>query len=196
MNTAAHEFKKGEWVKFHELTHCSIDISFSGCHLRVYSRRVFQGKFMTSGMRRLTVLLLLLLGSILCTANQVAVVVDKANATGELTVAELTKILKGENHRWPDGKLVTVVLRDVSTPEMHTALQKIYKTSPEELKALIAAHKGSFVVANTDEELLKLVSGTPGAIGLIDVYSITNRVSVLKVEGKLPLQPGYVLKSN
>ena len=151
---------------------------------------------MTSGMRRLAVLLLLLFGSTLCAANQVAVVVDKANATGELTVAELTKILKGENHRWPDGKLVTVVLRDVSTPEMHTALQKIYKTSAEELKALIAAHKGSFVVANTDEELLKLVSGTPGAIGLIDVYSITNRVSVLKVEGKLPLQPGYVLKSN
>lgn len=151
---------------------------------------------MNSGVRSFTVFLLLLCVSTLCMANQVAVVVDKANGTGELTLPELTKILKGESHRWPDGKLITVVLRDVSTPEMHTVLQKIYKTSPEELKALIAAHKGSFVVAGSEDELLKLVSGTPGAIGLLDVYSITNRVGVLKIEGKLPLQPGYVLKSN
>lgn len=151
---------------------------------------------MTSDLRRLAALALLVSASTFCMANQVAVVVDKANGTGELTLVELTKILKGESHRWPDGKLITVVLRDVSTPEMHTVLQKIYKTSADELKALIAARKGSFVVAGSEEELLKLVSGTPGAIGLIDVYSITNKVSVLKIEGKLPLQPGYVLKSN
>jgi ABC-type phosphate transport system substrate-binding protein len=142
------------------------------------------------------VLLLLLLGSAVCVANQLAVVVDKANTTVELPLADLVKILKGESHRWPDGKAVTVILRDLTTPEMQTALQKIYKMPPEELKALIAAHKGTIVVANSEEELLKLVAGTPGAIGLVDVYSINNRVTVLKIEGKLPLQPGYALKNN
>jgi ABC-type phosphate transport system substrate-binding protein len=148
-------------------------------------------------MRHFSVLLLvLLLGSAVCVANQLAVVVDKTNATVELTLGDLVKILKGETHRWPDGKIVTVILRDPSTPETKIALEKIYKMTPEELKSLIAAHKGSIVVANSEEELLKLVAGTPGAIGLVDVYSINNRVSVLKIEGKLPLQPGYVLKSN
>lgn len=148
-------------------------------------------------MRYFSILFLaLLLGGAVCSAGQLAVVVDKANPTAELSLPDLAKILKGETHRWPDGKLVTVFLRDLSTPEMQTALQKIYKMPAEELKTLIAAHKGSIVVANSEEELLKLVSGTPGAIGLLDVYSINNRVSVIKVEGKLPLQPGYVLKGN
>jgi ABC-type phosphate transport system substrate-binding protein len=152
---------------------------------------------MTSGMRHLCALLLLVLASsIFCEAKQIAVIVDKANATVELSLPDLVKILKGENHRWPDGKLVTVILRDLSTPEMQAALQKIYKMQPDELKALIAAHKGAIVMANSEEELLKMVATTPGAIGLVDVYSITNRVSVLKIDGKLPLQQGYALKAN
>jgi|SRR5205809_4259512 len=152
---------------------------------------------MTCSMRHFPVLLLMLvLASAVGEAKQLAVIVDKTNTTADLSLADLVKILKGESSRWPDGKTVTVVLRNLSTPEMQTALQKIYKMPPEELKALIAAHKGSIVIANSEEELLKLVAGTPGAIGLVDVYSINNRVSVLKIEGKLPLQSGYVLKTN
>ena len=150
---------------------------------------------MTSGLRHMCLLLLLVLaGGMVCEAKQLAVVVDKANTTAELTLPELVKLFKGENHRWPDGKAVTVVLRDPSTPEMQTAMQKIYKMQPDELKATIAAHKGAIVVANSEEELLKMVGSTPGAIGLMDVYSITNQVTVLKIDGKLPLQQGYVLK--
>ncbi len=132
----------------------------------------------------------------ICEAKQLAVVVDKANTTAELTLPDLVKILKGENHRWPDGKAVTVILRDPSTPEMQTAMQKVYKMQPDELKAMIAAHKGTIVVANSEEELLKMVTSTPGAIGLVDVYSITGQVNVVKIDGKLPLQQGYVLKGN
>ena len=141
-------------------------------------------------------MLTLLLGSAICEGKQLAVIVDKANTTAELSLADLVKVFKGESSRWPDGKAVTVVLRDLSTPEMQTALQKIYKITPEEFKTLMASHKGAIVIANSEEELLKLVAGTPGAIGLVDVYSITNRVSVLKIDGKLPLQPGYALKTN
>ena|SRR6202165_817999 len=147
--------------------------------------------------RRLCLFLLLVLaGGAFCEAKQVAVIVDKANTTADLTLADLVKILKGENHKWPDGKNVVVVLRDLSSPEMQIAMQKLYKMQPDELKALIAAHKGTIVVAGTDEELLNMVATTPGALGLVDVYSITNRVTVLKVDGKLPLQQGYILKGN
>src|ERR1700724_3672131 len=123
-------------------------------------------------MRYLCALLLVLVaGSAVCEGKQLAVVVDKANTTVELTIPDLIKIFKGENHRWPDGKLVTVILRDLSTPEMQTAMQKIYKMQPDELKARIAAHKGAIVQDNSEEELLKMVATTPGAIGLVDVYS-------------------------
>jgi ABC-type phosphate transport system substrate-binding protein len=154
---------------------------------------------MSSAIRHfwiLPLMLMFLLGSLVCEAKQLAVIVDKTNTTVELSLVDLVKIFKGESSRWPDGKAVTVILRDLSTPEMQTAMQKIYKMQPEEVKSLIAARKGTIIIAHSEEELLKLVAGTPGAIGLVDVYSINNRVSVLKIEGKLPLQPGYVLKSN
>jgi hypothetical protein len=41
-----------------------------------------------------------------------------------------------------------------------------------------------------------MVESLPGAVGLIDIYSITSGVNVVKVNGKLPLEPGYVLHGN
>jgi hypothetical protein len=40
------------------------------------------------------------------------------------------------------------------------------------------------------------VEAIPGAVGLVDVYSINSRVNVLKVDGKLPLEQGYFLQGN
>jgi hypothetical protein len=40
------------------------------------------------------------------------------------------------------------------------------------------------------------VESIPGAVGLVDVYSLNGKVNVLKVDGKLPLEQGYVLKSS
>jgi hypothetical protein len=52
------------------------------------------------------------------------------------------------------------------------------------------------VIVGSEEELLKAVASVPGAVGLVDVYSITSGINVIKVEGKLPLEQGYVLKGN
>jgi hypothetical protein len=40
------------------------------------------------------------------------------------------------------------------------------------------------------------VESMPGAVGLVDVYSITGSVSVVKIGGKLPLESGYQLHGN
>jgi len=52
------------------------------------------------------------------------------------------------------------------------------------------------VIAASDDEILRIVSSTRGAIGFIDLYSLTKDVNVVKIDGKLPLQPGYLLKGN
>ncbi len=49
---------------------------------------------------------------------------------------------------------------------------------------------------NSPEAVVQRVESTPGAVGIVDVYSITSGVTVLKVAGKLPLQPGYALHGN
>ena len=51
-------------------------------------------------------------------------------------------------------------------------------------------------IATSDEDLLRMVESTPGAVGILDVYSINSAVKVLRVDGKLPFDVGYVLKGN
>jgi len=129
-----------------------------------------------------------------CEAKNMAVVVDKANTQTGITSADLLKVFKFDNRKWPDGRNVTVVLLEPSLPEMRTALEKLYHMQPDELRTLLAAHRGGVVVVNSEEELLKSVESIPGAVGLVDVFSINRRVNVLKVDGKLPLEQGYLLR--
>ena len=143
---------------------------------------------------RLGTFLLVIGLAVQCSAKQLAVVVEKENPASGLTSVNLVKILKAQSRTWPDGSAITVVLREPGSPEMQIVRDRLYKTSFDELKALIANHKGSIVVASSDEDLLRFVGSTRGAIGLIDVYSITHDVKVLKIDDLLPLEAGYLLR--
>jgi ABC-type phosphate transport system substrate-binding protein len=151
---------------------------------------------MNRGSRFLILLLLLAGLGVPAAAKQLAVIVDKTNNTTGMSAADLTKVFKFDSHKWPDGRPVILVLRDPSTPEMQTAIQKLYHMQPDEFKALLAAHQSGVIIVRSEEELLKSVESIPGAVGLVDVYSINGRVNVLKVDGKLPLEQGYFLKGN
>ncbi len=52
------------------------------------------------------------------------------------------------------------------------------------------------MVVDTDEELVNKVASIPGAVGVVDVYAINSSVAVLKIAGKLPLEPAYLLHGN
>jgi hypothetical protein len=64
--------------------------------------------------------------------------------------------------------------------------------SQSELKAFVASHKDVLTLADSDAEVLRIVETTPGAMGLVDVRSINDQVTVLKVGGKLPMEDGYL----
>jgi ABC-type phosphate transport system substrate-binding protein len=146
-----------------------------------------------SSLKKICLVLLMVLCWLPCEAKHMAVVVNKGNSTGNVTAVDLTKIFEVNTRKWPDGKNITVVIRDLSSLETQEALQRLYKMTQLELKAFLDGHKGAFVTVDSDEALLKIVETTPGAVGLVDVYSITNRVNVVKVDGKLPLEQGYLL---
>lgn len=151
-------------------------------------------------MKGRSAVVVLLVG--LAWARDLALVSNKANTVSGLALADLTKVCKAETSRWPDGKLVTVVMRKPSLGDMKLVLEKIYGASEGEVSQLIAAanhgrvNHPAIVVVGTDEEVMYQVSGTPGAVGFVDVYSINSSVAVLKVGGRLPLEPGYVLHGN
>jgi hypothetical protein len=141
------------------------------------------------------VLAVLLLPALLY-AKQFAVVIDTSNQSKDLTASDLVKFLTLKTHVWPDGKAVTVVMRDPSAPEMQLVLHRALNMSTEQVQAFIQAHRGSFVIVDSDDLVLRLVVSTHGAVGIIDLYSLTKDVNVLKIDGKLPVEPGYLLRGN
>lgn len=127
-------------------------------------------------------------------AKQLAVVVDKSNTLAGMSANDLVRVFKFDSRKWPDGRNVVLVVLDPSTPEMKVVADKLYHMTPDDVKGLFSAHHSGVVVVNSEEQLLKSVETIPGAVGIVDVYSINSHVNVLKVDGKLPLEQGYFLK--
>jgi ABC-type phosphate transport system substrate-binding protein len=131
--------------------------------------------------------------------KNMAVITSAGSKLSDVQLVELVKYCKGATKAWPDGKNFIIVMKNPDAPEMHGVLQKLFGASPTEARAAIAKLNESRMtvkVVESDEELLKTVESTPGAIGVVDVYSITSSVKVLRIDGKLPFDVGYPLKGN
>ena len=153
--------------------------------------------------RRSVIVALFLLASVsLAAARDLAFVSNKANTINTLTLADLVKVCKGQTNRWPDGKPVTFIMRNTSAPETKILLEKIYEMPESGVRELItSANHGrmghpAIMLVDSDEELVNKVASIPGAVGVVDVYSINSGVAVVKIAGKLPLEPGYLLHGN
>ena len=128
----------------------------------------------------------------LAAARDLAIVTNKANPVASISLPDLVKVCKGQTNHWPDGKSVTFIMRAPSVPEMKVLLEKVYELPEEQVKELVAsANHGrighpAIIIAESDEDLVNKVASTPGA----------SSISVVKVAGKLPLEPGYPLHGN
>lgn len=152
-----------------------------------------------SGIAAILCCLLLLAAAGPAGIKNMAVVVSAGSKLTDVPLVDLTKLCKGTQKAWPDGKTFTLVMKDPDSPEMHAAAQKLFGAAPGEAKAMIAKLNESRVtvkIVDNDEDLLRTVGATPGAAGIIDVYSINSSVKVLRVDGKLPFDIGYALKGN
>ncbi len=146
-------------------------------------------------MRAFAVAALFLISSISAFARDIAMVVNKSSANKTVAAADINKMLKGTK-KWPDGKDLVIVMKDPTAAEMKVVIQKLFGQTPAEFKATVESAnktKKVFVFQASDDAIIKTVDGTPNAVGLVDVYSITGAVSVVKLDGKLPLEPGYTL---
>jgi ABC-type phosphate transport system substrate-binding protein len=129
--------------------------------------------------------------------KNMAVIVAADSNLPDLSMAEFMKLCKGAQKSWPDGRNFTLVLRDPASPEMHVAVQKLFGVSPADAKTAIAKInevRPLIKVVGSDEDVFRTVTTTPGAVGLVDVYTINSAVKVLHIDGKLPFDIGYALK--
>jgi len=147
------------------------------------------------GWRLLALLWVVTLASI-AQARQLAIITDTANTTSELSASDLAKILNVRTRSWLDGKPIKIVLRDPSSADMQVVARKLFNMSGDQARAFVRAHSDLMVVADSDDAVIRYVSSTRGAIGIVDLYSLTKGVNVVKIDGKLPVEQGYLLKGN
>ena len=131
-------------------------------------------------------------------ATDFAVIVNPANPAKVMALADLGKIFKGKTSTWANGRNVTIVLREPSTASMKFVIEKVMGVDVEQGKTILSdptrKSASQVVFLNSDEEIVKAVETNPTAVGIVDVYSITGGVKVIKIDEKQPFDPGYVLK--
>ena len=145
---------------------------------------------------RLSLLLSIIALASTAHARQVAVIADTNNTVISVTSAELVKIFSGHTRSWPDGKPIKIILRDPSSADMELATRKLFNMTGDQARAFVRAHSDMITIADSDDAVIRFVGTTRGAIGLVDLYSLTKGVNVLKVDGKLPVEQGYFLRGN
>jgi hypothetical protein len=144
---------------------------------------------------RIFVLALIVFAAQLSFARDLAVIINKANATSTLSAADLEKLLK-LGSSWPDGKKVKIYLTNPDSAEARNILPRAYKITAADIKSLADAHRAEIQIVSSDDVVLTMVDNNPGAIGIVNVYSINSQVKVLKIDGKLPMEQGYLLHGN
>ena len=131
--------------------------------------------------------------------KNMAVVISAGSKLSDVPLADLVKLCKGAQKSWSDGKGFTLVIKNPEAPEMHVVVQKLFGDTGSDIRAVIAKANETRVtikIVGSDEDLLRTVESTPGAVGIIDVYSINSSVKVLRVDGKLPFDAGYTFNGN
>jgi ABC-type phosphate transport system substrate-binding protein len=132
-------------------------------------------------------------------AADLAVIVHPNNPTKMMTHGDLDKLLRGKTATWANGRPVILVLHDPNSPPMKFVIEKVMGVSVEEGRAALdeasrSKSGASIVFVSSDEEIVKAVEENSAAIGIVDVYSITGGVKVVKIDDKQPFDRGYVLR--
>jgi ABC-type phosphate transport system substrate-binding protein len=82
---------------------------------------------------------------------------------------------------------------------MRSTSQTLFGATPADVKSIIAKLNETHMVVHvveSDDQLLHAVESTPGAVGIVDVYSINSSVKVIRIDGKLPFDVGYALRGS
>ncbi len=128
-----------------------------------------------------------------------AVIVNRSNTVDELEFDELRRIFLAERSHWPNGRRITVAMRDPGQPEREAALRLIYGMTEKEFGRyfLHAVFTGEVLSAPkrlaTSDVMRRFVFNLPGAIGYVRAADVDGTVKVLRVDGRGPGEPGYRL---
>lgn len=152
-------------------------------------------------MRRAACAASLLIASLVpcVAAADVAIVVHPENPETNLAADELGRILRQEQRRWKSGGPIYLVFRSSGSPPRDVVLRRVFRMNDLELKQLWLGklYRGEIAsfprVVDSDVAVRRLVGQAPRALGFLDASAADGSVKVLRIDGRLPGQSGYLL---
>jgi ABC-type phosphate transport system substrate-binding protein len=132
--------------------------------------------------------------------TDVAVIVNPLNPVESISFADLHKIFAGDKQSWSGNQPVFVFVRAPQARERVVLLERVMHMTESEyrqywIKKLYSGevqHEPLALMSNGMQ--LEAVRSDKGAIALISVQDLHPGVKVLKVDGRMPGAPGYLLK--
>ena len=131
--------------------------------------------------------------------ESLAIIVNRTNPVENLSFAELRQYFRGERTHWPNGRRVTIVMRDASRPERDAVLRIIYEMREQDFHAhfLRAKFTGELPeeprVLDATSRVINFVFLQPGAVGYVRAGEVTPSVKVIRLDGLLPGDADYKL---
>ncbi len=132
--------------------------------------------------------------------SPVAIVVHKDTDIEDLSLAELRNIFLANQQFWPDRTRIILLVRAPKSDVRDLVLNTIYEMDEAQFRQYWIAKmfraevpRGPKIVFSTDM-MLELVIAIPGSISFVRADEVTDDVKIVKIDGKLPADPGYLLK--
>jgi len=133
-------------------------------------------------------------------SGDIAIVVNSSNPTENLSVAEVRRILLGERMFWAGNVQIKLVLRERGAKEREQVLSRLLKMNDEAFdghwraKVFRGEAPGEPLAVNTTAQVVQYVARLPGAIAFMPMKGRPPELKIVKLEGKLPGETGYILR--
>src|SRR5262249_36665536 len=121
--------------------------------------------------------------------SALAIIVNTQNPVDELSMVDLRRILLGETSRWPDGRRITVAMRDTGQAERDAVLRLVCSMSDQDFTRYLlhATFRGTLQsspkVLETANGVRRVVFNVPGAIGYVRGDEVDGSVKKLRITG-------------
>lgn len=130
----------------------------------------------------------------------VAVVVHPDTPISDLSLADVRKVFLGDRQYWTSNLPVVLLIRAPVARERNVVLKIIYQMTEAQFKQYWIAKIFRAELASAPKVVYSndmandLVNAVPGAIAFIDAREVRSGAKILRVDGRLPGEPGYPLR--
>jgi len=130
----------------------------------------------------------------------VAVVVHPDTPISDLSLADVRKVFLGDRQYWTSNLPVVLLIRAPVARERNVVLKIIYQMTEAQFKQYWIAKIFRAELASAPKVVYSndmandLVTAVPGAIAFIDAREVRSGAKILRVDGRLPGEPGYPLR--